>query len=433
MTRPVQSIAAALADAPEAPVCVAFSGGLDSSVLLHALAQQPSLRARGLRALHVDHGLHPQSRDWADRCMQVCAALAVPVSVRRVRVDAGSGSGLEAAARDARYAAFEADLRPGEWLALAHHRDDQVETVLLRLLRGSGSAALGGMARLRPLGPGRLWRPLLELPRSALEAYATEHRLEWVDDPANVDPRHDRTVLRRELLPMLRARWPGADAALARSARLLREDAARLDQLDRQQLAILQGLDPATLSLPGLAALAPPGRRAVLRLWLGELGLPTPPAAVIDRVDAELLAARGDATPCLAWPGAELRRYRDCLFAMAPQGELETGWNRRWDGHAPLQLPRGFGTLHLLGAPLRFDPPLTVAPRRGGERLVLPGRRHHTPLKDALQQLGIPPWQRARLPLVHASDGSLLAVGDLLHADAWTAQAQGRVLRWSPA
>ena len=426
------TLAAALAGAPAAPLCVGYSGGLDSSVLLHACARQASLRASGLRALHVDHGLHPHSAEWAVHCRRTCAALAVPLTVVRVAVAKDRGSGLEAAAREARHAAFAAALGPGETLALAHHRDDQAETLLLRLLRGAGTGGLGGMSAERPLAAGRLWRPLLSLPRSILEAYAQTHRLHWIDDPSNADLSHDRNLLRHRVLPLLRQRWPGADAALARSARLLREDAGRLAGLDRGHLAALRGPDAAVLSVPGLLALDPATRRSVLRHWLHDLGLPMPPAAVIDGVDA-LLQARADANPLLRWPGAELRRHRDGLHAMPPLAPAAGDWTRAWNGLEPLHLPPGYGTLSLLGDPWRFDPPLTITPRCGGERLRLPGRTHHTPLKDALQRLGVPPWQRDRLPLLHAPDGTLLAAGDLILADAWAAHSGSRRLRWIPA
>ncbi|HJT96837.1 MAG TPA: tRNA lysidine(34) synthetase TilS, partial [Rhodanobacteraceae bacterium] len=189
---------AALAGAPPGAVCVGYSGGLDSTVLLHALAASSAARARSLRALHVDHGLHADSAAWADHCRTFAATLAVPLDVVRVAVGTTRGQGLEAAARNARYAAFEAALAPGELVALAHHRDDQTETVLLKLLRGAGPEGLAGMRALRPLGPGHLWRPLLDVPRDALRDYAQMHGLAFLDDPSNADTRHARNFLRAE-------------------------------------------------------------------------------------------------------------------------------------------------------------------------------------------------------------------------------------------
>ena len=429
------AVAAALQDARDAPLWIAFSGGLDSTALLHAAASSPAVRARGVQALHVDHQLHADAPRWSAHCRALCEHLGVPLTVQRVDVDRASGRGLEAAAREARYSAFARVLPAGHVLALAHHRDDQIETLLLRLLRGSGGAALAGMARWRPLAEGVLWRPLLELPRAMLREYATTHALPWIDDPANTDPRHDRSVLRHELLPRLRARWPGADVAVARSARLLAEDAARLHAVDCVLLAQVQGVDPATLSLPAFAALAASERRAVLRLWLRELALPAPPAAVIDRLDGELLGARGDGAACLRWAGAELRRHRDNLFAMRPLAAPQASWSVSWDGCEAIELPSGFGTLTLESVAGERMPcgAVTLRPRRGGETMELPGAGRRRPLKHVLQELGVPPWVRQRLPLVFGSDGELLAAGDLVIGRHWTAQCGSARLRWTSA
>ena len=432
---PADALADALADAPATPLCVGLSGGLDSTVLLHALAASPASRRHGLRAVHVDHGLHPQSQAWAAHCRALCERLGVPLHVEAVQVGSSVGSGLEAAAREARYEAFARLLAKDETLVLGHHRDDQVETLLLRLLRGSGTAALAGMARLRPLAGGQLWRPLLALPRTLLHDYARHAGLQWIEDPSNADPRHDRSVLRHQLLPLVRARWPGADPAIARSARLLAEDAGRLGAMDRSLLAQVQGIDPASLSLPAFAALAASERRAVLRLWLRDLALPAPPAAVIDRIDRELLGARGDGAACLRWAGAELRRHRDSLFAMRPLPAPQADWNVHWEGLAPIDLPAGFGRLAVDrdgGEPL---PPagFTLRPRRGGEAVELPGRGRRRSLKHVLQELGVPPWMRRRVPLVFGDDGELLAAGDLVIARQWHARCGTARLRWTPS
>ncbi|MBN7138577.1 tRNA lysidine(34) synthetase TilS, partial [Lysobacter enzymogenes] len=254
------AIPAALAALPAAPLCVGYSGGLDSSVLLHALAASPAARERGLRAWHVHHGLHPDADAWAAHCAQVCAGYGLELTVSRVSVARDGGDGPEAAARAARHAAFAAGLGAGEVLTLAHHRDDQAETLLLRLLRGSGPDALAAMREWRDCGRGRLWRPLLALPRAALEAYAREHALRWIDDPGNDEQRYDRNFLRHRALPLLRERWPQAPAALAQSARLQEEAAELLDGEDAAALAQVRSLDPQALSRSRLRALAPARR-----------------------------------------------------------------------------------------------------------------------------------------------------------------------------
>ncbi|TAM95637.1 MAG: tRNA lysidine(34) synthetase TilS, partial [Rhodanobacteraceae bacterium] len=212
-------------------LCIAFSGGPDSTALLHALAQLTEARERGLRALHIDHGLHADSGAWARHCADFCQALDVPLTVLRACVGDARGEGIEAAARRVRYAAFIGNLGEGEWLSLAHHRDDQIETVLLKLLRGAGPDGLGGMRALRPLGRGFLWRPLLETPREVLRKYLTCQGLRTIDDPANADPRFARNTVRHEVLPLLTRHWPQAETSILHAARLCRVAA---DHLARQ-------------------------------------------------------------------------------------------------------------------------------------------------------------------------------------------------------
>ncbi|QWP74639.1 tRNA lysidine(34) synthetase TilS [Lysobacter sp. K5869] len=424
------AIPAALAALPAAPLCVGYSGGLDSSVLLHALAAAPAARARGLRAWHVHHGLHADADAWAAHCARICAGYGLELSVSRVSVARGGGDGPEAAARAARHAAFAADLGAGEVLALAHHRDDQAETLLLRLLRGSGPDGLAAMREWRDCGRGRLWRPLLALPRAALEAYAQRHGLEWIDDPSNEEERYDRNFLRHRALPLLRERWPQADATLAQSARLQDEAASLLEADDAAALAQVRSLDPHALAREGLRALAPARRARVLRRWIAALELPPLPAQGVAQIERELLPARADAEAEFAWNGAAVRAWRDLLYAQWQRAPLPREWRVEWDGRAPLALPGG-GRLRLDGA-AAFDAPLIACARAGGERIALPGRAHRHSLKHALQALGVPPWERERLPLLLDDDGDVWAAGDLLYSarlEAWLRE-RGARLEW---
>ncbi|MEN1940303.1 tRNA lysidine(34) synthetase TilS [Luteimonas sp. MJ174] len=433
-------------------ITVALSGGLDSSVLLHRLAALPAIRARRLRALHVHHGLHPDADAWAAHCSATCAALGVPLAVRRVAVERDSGLGLEGAARAARHAALAEALGEDEVLALAHHQDDQAETFLLRALRASGPDGLAAMRPWRRFAAGWMWRPLLSLPRARLEAWARARDLAWIEDPANADPMHDRTLLRRTVLPLLRQRWPGADAALARSAALC---AGAVDLLAVHDAAALDDLMATATETAGRAAVAgngdredarnhdrtlpiaplktmPSAQRArLLRAWVGGLGLPPLTASAIQGIEG-LLEARGDGAAACRWANACVRAWRDRLHAMPLQAlvQLGPGWARPWDGRAPLPLPGG-GSLALEGADA-FDAPLHAHARRGGERIHLPGRTHSHALKQLLQDAGIAPWQRARMPLLSHASGRLLAAGDgivdaSLHA--WL-EARGARLRW---
>ncbi|MDE2306662.1 MAG: tRNA lysidine(34) synthetase TilS [Xanthomonadaceae bacterium] len=432
MNQPLLShLARALATVPPVPLCVAYSGGPDSTALLHALAQLPAACAGGLRALHVDHGLHPDSPRWAGHCLRFCAALEVPCEVLPVRVDTGSGGGLEAAARHARYAALTAQLQEGEWLLLGHHRDDQVETVLLKLLRGAGPQGLGGMRALRPLGPGQLWRPLLALSRRQLREYVDTNQLSCIDDPSNGDTRLARNQLRHEILPRLMRHWPHAVDSILHSAALCQAaaDALRVRWLE----AFATRHDPATGSLCAAdwLALDRALREPLLDHWLHTRGLPAPTTAQRRQIERQC-GARAGQSPCIRWPGVELHIWKGRLWAQPPRPAVAVDWHAAWRGE-PLALPDG-GVLSLTDADARLPEPLDVRLRRGGERIKPAGDAHTRALRDLFQQGLIPPWQRIACPLLYAGD-ELVAV-----ADRWIS-ARGIAIfrhaaarpRWLPA
>jgi tRNA(Ile)-lysidine synthase len=406
------------ADDPPA-LCVAFSGGPDSSALLHALAQMPEARKRGLRALQVDHGLHAASAAWARHCVDFCKALEVPLTVVRVEVEDSRGEGIEAAARRARRAAFAGHLRDGEWLVLGHHHDDQVETVLLKLLRGAGPEGLGGMRALRPFARGFLWRPLLETPRGTLRKYLSENELTCVDDPANANPRFARNVLRAEILPRLARYWPHAEASILHSAQLCRAAAEYIDGDARTALASLRRAGD-TLDAAGWLELPDALRAPALDAWLHAHGFAHPPDASRAELERQAAVAASDSVPIIAWANTEVRIWDGRLHAMPPLAAVPDGWQSPWDG-APLALPGDCGTLLLEAAShhargVRFDRPLQVRLRRGGERIKPAGDPHTRELRDLFQHARVPPWLRARCPLVF-DDHELIAVAGLWISD----------------
>ncbi|MCL7713540.1 tRNA lysidine(34) synthetase TilS [Stenotrophomonas mori] len=424
-------LASSLLDAAAgAPVLVGFSGGLDSTVLLHLLATDPLRHATGLRAVHVHHGLQTGADEWAAHCQRTCDAWRLPLQVVRVQVQAEAADGPEAAARRARHAAFADLLRPGEWLALAHHRDDQAETFLLHALRGAGVEGLAAMRGRRRFGPGQLWRPLLQVPRAALEAHARQHRLHWIEDPSNGDDAFDRNFLRNTLMPLLAERWPEAGARFARSATLAAEAAALLLPQDEQRLRACLD-DDGTLSIPALAALPAGAGARVLRLWSHRCGLPPLPGNGVERIRDELLAAAPDRLPEFRWQTARIIRWRDRLHAVDGLRPWPPGWQARWEGRTPLVLPDG-GRLELHGA-AGFQRPVCVRQRRGGERIQLPGRSHSHLLKHRLQASATPPWLRPHLPLLCEGD-QVLAAGDRIVSSPlhdWL-HAHGAQLCWHP-
>ncbi|KQQ74658.1 tRNA(Ile)-lysidine synthase [Xanthomonas sp. Leaf131] len=412
------------------PVLVAYSGGVDSSVLLHLLAATPGYRQMGLRAVHVHHGLQADADAWAAHCQRQCAALQLPLQIAHVQVARDSGLGLEAAARNARHAAFANTLMPGEWLTLAHHRDDQAETFLLRALRASGPDGLAAMRAQRTFASGMLWRPLLDHARADVLTYAQAHALEWIEDPSNTDARHDRNFLRAQLMPLLQQRWPQAAEALARSAQLS-ADASEL--LRQEDIALLPGMLTATgaLDLQRLRAQPATRRPRLLRAWVDAAHAPPLPAHGVAALEQEIDNHAPDRQACFAWQQVQVRRWRQWLYLLRPHAAWPPRWQQHWEGQTPLQLPDD-AQLQLHGAPgLRFAQPLLVRARQGGERIVLPQRAHSHRLKHLLQELDLPPWERERLPILWAGD-QVLAAGDRIVSAALTdwLQANGASLRW---
>lgn len=415
---------------------VAFSGGLDSTAMLHALAASQAQYRISITAVHVDHGLQPDSAAWRRQCRAFAASIGVDFVEMTVDVDTASGQGTEAAARAARYGAFRKFLKSGDWLLSAHHKDDQAETLLLNLMRGSGPAGLAGIGEMLPLGAGWLVRPLLSFSRSELEDYAALHDLSWIDDPSNEDRQYDRNYIRHEVMPLFAARWPDAAGRLKRSAVLAGEASQLLDQLadaDFQEL----GDRPDRLALDKLRQLRPERQRNLLRYVIRELGLPTPPARQLQSVITELLCARVDAQPVVQWPGAEIRRYRDSVYVLARAAAADTS------DPAPVVIPPdtrsialgpGLGELSLEPdaaggiAKKVLDAGLEVRFRSGGEEIKPLGQMHTRKLKKLLQEEGVVPWMREKLPLLYSA-GELVAVADLWVAES-AASAPGTAVRW---
>lgn len=413
---------------------VAFSGGCDSTALLHALARLGPRLGAELLAAHIDHGLHPDSARWAVRCAAFCQALGVPCHTIRVTVGAAKGESPEAAAREARYAALATLIEAGDLLLTAHHRDDQAETLLLRLLRGAGPRGLAAMPFQAPFGRGLLVRPLLGLPRAALCGYARDAGLAWIDDPSNFDTDFDRNFLRHEILPTLAGRWPALSSLLARAARHQAEAAGLLDELAADDLSDARGTPANTLLIGRLSLLSAARQRNLLRYFLRRCGVPVPDAVHLERIRTELIPARADAMPLVAWPGGEARRYRDRIFALRPLPAVPPT-PLPWDLSAPLPLPPGLGTLVPLpargagvaipreSAEIRFGPE--------GERCRVAGHRHTSTLKNLFQAAAIPPWERARTPLLYIGN-RLAAVGDRWICEPFAASRDemGIALRW---
>lgn len=415
---------------------VAFSGGMDSTVLLHALGS--AAMDVPILAIHVDHGLQTDSDDWQAQCEQVAKDFGVEFLSERVHIAEFKAQGVEAAAREARYRVLSSQMQAGDWVLSAHHRDDQAETLLLNLIRGGGPAGIAGIAAIRSFGVGFLARPLLPFSRDELRDYASLHELSWVEDPSNTDRRFDRNYLRHEVLPTLESRWPEAAKCLQRSSAIASDAAALLDDLAEIDAAALIDREHSVridrLNTKALLKLSIARQRNVLRYAIRRLNLPPPSAGHIERIFSEVLAAREDAEPMVRWPGVEVRRYRNGLYLLAADVSQAPEDPGRLGPSDAVRLENGLGIIRLQSdadeglSSAVVERGLELRYRQGGERIKLIGQSHTKQLKKLLQEAGIVPWMRDRIPLVF-SGGELVAVADLwMAADA--ASTPGVAIHW---
>ena len=415
---------------PYRQLLVGFSGGLDSTVLLHRLKlwrdREPDVQ---LRAMHIHHGLSPHADGWVVHCEALCATWDIPLRVERVTLQ-DEGLGVEAQARKARYAAFASALRPGEALVTAQHLDDQCETFLLALKRGSGPAGLSAMPERADFAGAQLIRPLLSETRASLEDWAREHRLSWIEDESNQDDSYDRNFLRLRVIPLLTERWGHFTEATARSAMLCAEQEILLDELLSEELAELISPEGA-LAIAPLEAMSAVRRAAVLRRWLASRHASMPSRAMLNRLWDEVAQAREDATPSVYLNGFEVRRYQGRLWWIKSRPSLSDivlSWPSVEDA---LLLPYGAGSVFLentghVRLP-KANEPVTVRFKAGG-MLHIVGRNGGRKLKKIWQECQVPPWRRDATPLLFYGETLIAAAGVFVTEEGWA--EEGVAFTW---
>jgi tRNA(Ile)-lysidine synthase len=419
-------IAARLAQAipVNAAICVGFSGGLDSTVLLDLLGEQADATGRKVTAVHVHHGLSPNADTWVKFCERFCANHGIPLAVEHVRVNADSPDGLEAAARVARYAVYAS--RPEPYVALAHHLDDQAETVMLQLLRGTGLKGIAAMPELRPLRGTtvQIYRPLLSYSRVALLEYAKERGLKWIEDESNASTQQDRNFLRHDIGPLLDARFPGWREAMARFAR---HAGAANELLD--QLASVDGVPPragGTFALD--PALSEDRRSNAMRVFLARNAVAMPSEARLAEMIKQLFEAREDAQVRIDHAGVSLVRHRGAVAI--ERGMINSGapssepWQVTWNRESDVELGADRGSVHFdsvigegIGAAQAAQGGWRLQPRSGGENIRLQADRPTRTLKNLLQERDIPVWQREKLPLLFHNERLVWVPGVGIAAD----------------
>lgn len=394
---------------------VAYSGGVDSTVLLHAIAAICNDRTP-LVAIHVDHRLHDTSAQWAKHCTDAAMALGVR-SLSFIAEDAKrAGESIETWARRCRYSIFARQLRSDDVLLTAHHQDDVVETFLLQLLRGAGPHGLSGIASHQPFAEGTLVRPLLGVSRAQILDYARSHELNWIEDPSNANTQHNRNYIRHEIMPALERRWPAAADRIVHAVSLQRQAASILDGTADEKITQACSSGIRQISTDVFSNLDPSRQRWILKRWIARANYPIPDSAHLEQM-LNVLGAKRDAQPTVSWKGAQLRRYRNSLYLTQIDEQPVSGFSASWDPCFPLQLGPGKLTARqVLGrgvsATLVQEEGAILKYRLGGERCHPVGRAHSQTLKRLFQHWGIPPWERDRTPIIYIG-GNIAAIAGL--------------------
>ena len=390
-------------------IWIAFSGGLDSTVLLHAVHSVVASTNHSLCAIHINHQLHADSADWSQHCSNVCNQLSINFNSLSVDTQPWVHLGVEGAAREARYKAFADTLKAKDILLTAHHADDQIETVLLQLFRGAGAHGLAACAATRALGDAVLMRPLLDVSRDEIKAYAQQHKLRWLDDPSNDSLQFDRNYLRHSVTPLLHARWAGLHETINRTAQWQSEHMELLNDLAQIDLSSAKGRIDRQLACDKLIRLSNTRLRNALRWWIRQNGFPAPSAQVMQHILANVVNAGEDREPVVSWQGCEVRKYRNTLYIQAVLLPHDATLRYQWDLSKSLELPSVGITLtceglNVLGIELNDIKQLQVGFRVGGEVMRPRGRGCQKELKTLFQEAGVVPWIRNRIPLLFDED-----------------------------
>jgi len=408
---------------------LAFSGGIDSTVLLHVLAaHRHQFSNVDLLAVHINHALNINSDQWAERCQTICEQMKVGFVAIDVDATPRAGESPEARARTVRYEAISRLVKPGDCLLTAHHQDDQVETLLLQLMRGSGPKGLAAMPEITTFKDALIARPLIHVRRDSIQSYAIKHQLKWVDDDSNRDVKYDRNFIRHEIIPRLQQRWPSLSQTVSRSARYCAEASEILEATARNAIEQMDLGDSEALSVSALLKYSRAEQKNILRYWFTLRRLSTPSSAQLDQVVDQILTAAVDATPRLTWEGSEVRRYRDRIYSLPQLKEVDVVEPIVWNMQQPLELDN-LGILKVaegsgVGIARKYigHKNLTVSFRQGGESIQPAGRKEKHALKKLFQEAGVPPWVRERTPLIFV-DGELAAVAELFISQKFQAQS----------
>lgn len=407
-----------LSEYPDAETCwIAYSGGLDSHVLLQVLASIQNKIKPKLIAVHINHGISNDADLWVKHCQRICEDLVIEFQTFSVDLSHKSDKGTEAFAREKRYEVLGNLISSHDLLLTAHHMDDQVETILLQLMRGSGPDGLVGMPQAREFSKGILLRPLLDYSREEIRDYALSESLSWVEDESNKSNKYDRNFLRNRIIPELITRWPGALKTMQRAARHQAEARSLINEISGSDLDVVCESIYTKVDISRFNNLSGIRKKNVLRAWIKKNKLDMPDAQIVEKIIAEVIHANTDRNPCVKWKGGEIRRYRGYLYIMKLLPAHDVELNKCWDLDESLKLTSGYlKAVSGKGSGIKKDmlsnDIVEIRYRQGGEQIRLSGRVETHELKKLFQAQGILPWLRDRIPLIYHKN-ELIAVADL--------------------
>ena len=410
---------------------VGYSGGIDSTVLLHAINKMTEHIP--VVAVHINHQLIPQAAEWEKHCRKFSESISVEFLSRKVIIDMNSGYGLEAASRKGRYDSFKQLIRKNDYLLTAHNQDDQVETVLLNIFRGCGLRGIRGIPASRKFFEGRLVRPLLRVSRNEISEYAKKYKLNWIEDPSNQYQKYDRNFLRHKILAQLKTRWPAVNNNVRKTSELASEINAELKEIALIDAPLFYKNNQ--LDIRGIKNLSPARQKNILRYALLSLGFPLPSSIKLNQIINEVINARVDRQPLVQWSDVQVRRYRKKIYFLSEYFQPKDNNIEKIYLNGPnWQLGKGLGSLSLEKSDIGIKRSIAkegfnVTFRAGGEKIKPLGSGYSRKVKKLFQEAAVVPWMRENIPLLFY-EGNLIAVADMW-LDKSYATDNGYIIRWN--
>ena len=414
--------------------CIAFSGGMDSTVLLHVMKNIIDEKSQ-IRAIHINHNIVDNSKVWTKTCKSICKNFGIDIEIISLEVT-HNGYGLEAAARDERYKKLKEKLYENEYLLTAHHEEDQMETVFLRMARGTGLDGLQGINEKYSFGEGIIFRPMLEVSKTSVMDYAKEHQLKWVEDSSNQDTHFDRNFLRKKIIPQFRERWPSIASSVSRLSQLSAQNIKILNQIAEEDIGPIANMN----ELPLAKLLDKSFERAnnMLRYIILANGMSIPSMKTLQDGLKEMLDPETDKS-VIAWKDYCIRKYKNHLYFLS-NSDLEPNKvdvRIPWEIGKTVNLGENIGTIEatfIHGDGLSIEKcknKLTISYRQGGELIKPIGHRINKSLKNLFQENQILPWMRDKIPLIYYQD-ELVSVADLWFNQNYVASQNeaGFVVNW---